>query len=147
MKLNTLFLLGITVALGLSACGEQKAAPAATPAVESAVALEKDESLQENENVQSAAKTTKPKANTPKEENVNIEPVDINTATAEELIKALKGTGVGAAKVANIIEYRSKNNGFKSIEELNEVKGIGDKTLEKMRSRIKISNTSAATTK
>ena len=146
MKLNTLFLLGITVALGLSACGEQKAAPA-TPAVESAVALKKDESLQENENVQSAAKTTKPKANTPKEENVNIEPVDINTATAEELIKALKGTGVGAAKVANIIEYRSKNNGFKSIEELNEVKGIGDKTLEKMRSRIKISNTSAATTK
>lgn len=144
MKLNTLFLLGITAVLGLSACGEQKVAPATNSSVESIATTEKAEFLQDNENTQPQTDVTKSKPKTPKQENVNIEPVDINTATAEELIKALKGTGVGAAKVANIIEYRSKNNGFKSIEELNEVKGIGDKTLEKMRSRVKISNSNVA---
>ena len=49
--------------------------------------------------------------------------VNINTATVDEL-KSLPG--VGPAKAAAIVEYRSRNGNFKSVEELKQVKGIGD---------------------
>lgn len=55
------------------------------------------------------------------------EKIDLNKATIEDL-KRLPGVGEVTAK--NIIEYRDKIGGFKSIEELKEVKGIGDKKLE-----------------
>lgn len=86
----------------------------------------------------------KPVKKVKKETYVPAEPVNLNTATAEELVAALKGTGVGKAKVAKIIEYREQNHGFKSIDELMEVKGIGSKTLEKMRNRIVITNQAAS---
>lgn len=85
----------------------------------------------------------KPVKKVKKETYVPAEPVNLNTATAEELVAALKGTGVGKAKVAKIIEYREQNHGFKSIDELMEVKGIGSKTLEKMRNRVVITNQAA----
>lgn len=55
--------------------------------------------------------------------------VNINTANAEELSKALKG--IGPAKAQAIIEYRTQFGPFKSMEELAEVKGIGQVTLDK----------------
>jgi len=60
--------------------------------------------------------------------------IDINTANAEVLAAELHG--VGAKKAAEIIKYREANGGFKSIEELINVKGIGDIILEKNRGRI-----------
>ena len=56
--------------------------------------------------------------------------VRLNSATGEEL-EALPG--VGPALSARIIEYRNANGPFTSIEQLTEVKGIGDKLLERMR--------------
>ncbi len=59
--------------------------------------------------------------------------VNINTASKDELC-ALKG--VGPAIAIRIIEYREKNGSFKTIEEITEVKGIGDGTFEKIKELI-----------
>lgn len=62
--------------------------------------------------------------------------VDLNTANAQEL-STLKG--IGPAKAALIVEWREKNGGFKSVNELTQVKGIGSKTLEKLQDQITVS--------
>lgn len=53
--------------------------------------------------------------------------VDINTATAEQLEKGLKG--IGPAKAAAIVKYRQEHGAFKSVDDLGKVPGVGDKTL------------------
>ena len=58
------------------------------------------------------------------------EVVNLNTATAAQ-IAALPGIGEKTAKT--IIEYREKNGGFKKIEELMNVKGIGEKSFLKLK--------------
>lgn len=59
--------------------------------------------------------------------------ININTATSEEL-RALKG--IGPSKASAIIEYRERYGGFTCPEELTEVKGIGEKTFEKLKDSI-----------
>lgn len=66
---------------------------------------------------------------TTKQEQKQIVQVNINTASAEELVKVL--TGIGMNKAQNIIEYREKFGPFISIEQLKEVSGIGQSTLDK----------------
>ncbi len=61
--------------------------------------------------------------------------ININTASESEL-DSLPGIGPTYAK--RIIEYRNANGGFKSIEEIKNVKGIGDKTFLKFKDRITI---------
>ncbi|MBW9149447.1 helix-hairpin-helix domain-containing protein [Clostridium sp. CM028] len=61
--------------------------------------------------------------------------ININTASKEEL-KTL--TGIGDAKADVIIEYRQQNGGFKSVEEITKVGGIGEKTLSKFIDKIDI---------
>ena len=64
-----------------------------------------------------------------KKEQQQIIQVNINTATAEELAKVL--TGIGISKAKKIVEYREKFGSFVSIEQLKEVSGIGQATLDK----------------
>lgn len=59
--------------------------------------------------------------------------ININTATEEEL-ESLKGIGPATAK--NIIRYREEYGGFSSIEEIKNVKRIGDKIFEKIKGDI-----------
>ena len=59
--------------------------------------------------------------------------VRINTATAEQLDTL---NGIGPAMAQRIIDYRTQNGGFKNIEELKLVSGIGDKLFEKIKDDI-----------
>jgi competence protein ComEA len=63
-------------------------------------------------------------------------PVDINTAdaTALEQVK-----GIGPAKAKAIIEFRTANGLFTSIDELVRVPGIGEKTLQQLRDQLTVS--------
>ena len=62
--------------------------------------------------------------------------VNINTASSAEL-EALPG--IGPAKAKAIVEYRQKNGAFKSVEELKNVKGIGDAVLNKLKAEATVS--------
>jgi len=55
--------------------------------------------------------------------------VNINTASVEQLETL---PGVGAKLAARIVEYRQKSGGFKSTQELMNVKGIGEKNFAKI---------------
>ena len=61
--------------------------------------------------------------------------VNINTGSETELDSL---TGIGPTYAKRIIEYRTANGGFKTIEEIKNVKGIGDKTFEKFKDRITV---------
>jgi competence protein ComEA len=61
--------------------------------------------------------------------------INVNTADAETLQKL---PGVGPAMAKTIIEYREANGGFKKIEELMNVKGIGEKTFLKLKPLITV---------
>jgi competence protein ComEA len=62
-------------------------------------------------------------------------PVNLNTATLAQ-IETLPGIGTKAAE--RIIEYRQKNGGFKKIEELMNVKGIGEKSFLKLKPHLTV---------
>lgn len=61
--------------------------------------------------------------------------VNLNTATKEELDTL---PGIGPAMASRIIEYRQANGSFKSIEDIKEVKGIGEAKFAKMKDRLRI---------
>ena len=58
------------------------------------------------------------------------EPININTADKETLMTI---SGVGEKKAEAIIRYREKNGPFKSVDDLSNIKGIGENTLDKQR--------------
>jgi competence protein ComEA len=61
--------------------------------------------------------------------------VNINTATKEQL-DSLKG--IGPTKAQAIIDYRTKNGPFKSVDDLEKVPGIGPATMKEIRSSITV---------
>ena len=60
--------------------------------------------------------------------------VNINSADAQTLAAEL--TGVGEKKAQLIVEYRQKHGAFKNVQELENIKGISSKTIEKNRENI-----------
>jgi competence protein ComEA len=61
--------------------------------------------------------------------------VNLNTATLDELVAL---PGIGPAKAQAIVDYRVKHGGFKSVEELKDVKGIGAKRFEKLKAELTV---------
>lgn len=61
--------------------------------------------------------------------------VNINTASADEL-EALPG--IGAKTAALIVEYRRKNGPFKKVEELMNIRGVGEKSFLKLKPQITV---------
>lgn len=64
--------------------------------------------------------------------------VNINTASTQEL-QSLEG--IGPTKAKAIVDYRTKNGQFKTVDDIKNVKGIGDKTLNVIKKDITISGT------
>ena len=60
--------------------------------------------------------------------------VNINTANAEQISSAM--SGVGESKAKAIVQYRKSNGKFKSVQDLEQVDGIGAKTVEKNKDKI-----------
>jgi competence protein ComEA len=59
--------------------------------------------------------------------------ISLNQANVQQLQSL---NGVGEKKALAIVEYREKNGGFKTVEEITNIKGIGPKLLEKNKSRL-----------
>jgi competence protein ComEA len=61
--------------------------------------------------------------------------INVNKASSAQLQTL---NGIGPTKAQEIINYRKSHGGFKTVEELVNVKGIGPKTLMKMKAQVAI---------
>ena len=61
--------------------------------------------------------------------------LNLNTATKEELVAL---SGIGPAKAQAILDYRTQHGGFKSVDELKDVKGIGARRFEKLKPELTV---------
>jgi competence protein ComEA len=62
-------------------------------------------------------------------------PIDLNTATLEQLDTL---DGVGPSTAQKILDYREQHGGFKTVDELDEVSGIGEKRLANLREHVRV---------
>jgi competence protein ComEA len=70
-------------------------------------------------------------------------PVNVNTASAEQISESLKG--IGLSKAERIVAYRDANGSFGHVDELVKVKGIGIKTVDSNRGMILLQDENAST--
>ena len=94
--------------------------------------------LKSNETKKSSSTTSKncnSSSYSIKENNPTTQIININTASKTELMSL---NGIGEVKAEAIIDYRNKNGNFKSIEEIGNVKGIGDVIFAKIKNYITI---------
>lgn len=67
---------------------------------------------------------------------VAVAAVNINTATKEELTSI---KGVGEKRAQDIIDYRTKNGPFKTVDDLEKIPGVGPGLMKRIRSQVSIS--------
>lgn len=61
-------------------------------------------------------------------------PISLSTATAEQLDTL---PGVGPVLAQHIVDYRTRHGGFRSVDELREVNGIGDRRFADLRNLVR----------
>lgn len=94
----------------------------------------KEETSQEREYITSAKADSEQLENGAKSTGTNLK-ININTAKQEELTQI---TGVGESTAKKIIEYRTQNGKFKSIEDIKNIPGIGDSKFNAMKEEITV---------
>jgi len=82
-----------------------------------------------------AAAGAQGRATAPKATATAAAPVNLNTATLDQLATI---PGIGVKTAERIIAYREKNGGFKKIEDLMNVSGVGEKSFLKMKPLITV---------
>lgn len=93
----------------------------------------KNQEMIKNEDCITKAPTNNSCIEEVKEEDLVSQKISINSASYEELLKL---NGIGQSRAEAIIEYRTKNNGFKQIEELMNIDGIGQALFDKIKDDI-----------
>ena len=68
--------------------------------------------------------------------------VNVNTASVQELQLL---PGIGESRAQAMVELRKLRGGFKSLDELKQVKGIGDASLERLRPHVRLQGKTTAT--
>lgn len=106
-------------------------------------ALNLAEKLQDGQHIVVESKTASVNANVSNDQNLNSESqgtessksgkVNINTAD-ESLLQSV--SGIGPSKASKIVAYREKNGKFKSVDDLVNVSGIGEKTLASIKDQL-----------
>ena len=66
-------------------------------------------------------------------------PVDLNRASTDELQSL---PGIGPVTAERIVTFRKEHGPFRRVEDLMKVKGIGEKSFQKLRSRVKVTDES-----
>src|SRR5438093_1213915 len=75
------------------------------------------------------------KAGAPAESETKTAAVDINSADVEKLTSL---PGIGPAIAQRIVDYRKEHGPFKSVDELVNVRGIGERLLARLRDRVTV---------
>lgn len=123
LALVTLTLLFVT-GLGVQHIRNQQVPPVAADSVVATSPARTGASTSEE-----AGAENEPAAPTPEN------PLDLNSASTDALQTL---TGIGPALAERIVDYRRTQRPFQRVDELRRVRGIGDKTLADIRSRIQV---------
>jgi competence protein ComEA len=83
----------------------------------------------------SAAQSAKGAGASGADQTARTAPVDINTADVDRLTEL---PGIGRAIAQRIVDYRKEHGPFKAVEELLNVRGIGDRSLARIRDRVTV---------
>ncbi len=123
----------------ISNCTENKQSEIVSTTTESNVSISSsssNSSSSNSSNSSSSSSTSSSNNNTNKNSTSNQKKIiNINTATKAELTSL---SGIGDAKAEDIINYRTQNGNFKSIDDIKNVKGIGDAIFAKIKDYITV---------
>lgn len=136
MKLMS-FIIAVVFSIGICLGGAPEDSYAKTEKKETASSTVKKTKTSKTVNNETKKKSTSAKSSKPakKGKNLKAKSVSINSAD-KTLLTQLPGVGDKTADA--IIKHRKKNGKFKSIEDLMQVSGIGEKKLKKMKQYLKL---------